>query len=151
MDLNEPEEKQVPVNKYPEDNFTLSPNRELFYVFDEKDHYKKQVDNHYEANRLIIKQGWDAVRERIDSVIQQIKEDKLSPLAFFMEKDQMEVAMLADYSGNSKRKVRKHMTPKGFSKLTPSSLENYAQVFDITAEELLHPDFDAAKFINAGK
>ncbi|MCX6250652.1 MAG: hypothetical protein NTX61_07865 [Bacteroidetes bacterium] len=150
-DIQPKSKENLPDNDYQEDNFSLSPNRELFYCFDEKGNYKKLVDNHYEANRLIIKQGWDAVNERVGQVRDQIVQGKLSPLAFFMEKTMMEVTILADYSGFSKRKVRKHLTPNGFSKLSPSRLETYAKVFDITVEELLNPDLNAQTFINAGK
>jgi hypothetical protein len=44
--------------------------------------------------------------------------------------------MLAQYMEFSKRKVSKHLEPSGFAELDQSTLEKYAEVFDITVEEL---------------
>ncbi|MDY6802159.1 MAG: helix-turn-helix domain-containing protein [Bacteroidota bacterium] len=55
-----------------------------------------------------------------------------------MEKNQMNVSLLADYVELSKWKVRKHLKPKGFKKLKPKQLEIYATVFNISVNELMN-------------
>lgn len=112
-------------------------NRELFYSFDpEKKAYVQKVDYQYEANQVIIKQSWDALEERIEEIRQKVTAGQLSPLAYHMEKHQMEVPMLADYCGFWKMKIRKHLTPKGFLKMSAKEREKYAEVFGISPEKL---------------
>lgn len=117
-------------------------NRELFYSFDPTNHYSKKVDYQYEGNQRIIKQSWDVARERVEEAIVKIKAGELSPIAFYMEKNLMELPMLSDYADLPKRKVRKHLTPSGFNKLDEKMLAMYARIFSITIDELKNPDYN---------
>ncbi len=126
-----------------QDDLIYKNNRELFYSFDpEKKAYVKQVNYQYQANQVIIKQGWDALEERVREFEGKVIRGELSPLVYYMEKHQMEVPILADYCNFRKRKVRKHLTPKGFTKISEADLQVYAEVFDITVEKLISPDFN---------
>lgn len=117
-------------------------NRELFYSFDPVTKtYVSNIGYQYQANQVIIKQGWDALEERVNEFREKVKLGTLSPLAYYMEKHQMEVPMLAGYCGFPKRKIRKHLTPEGFKKITRADLEIYAKVFDISVDALLSPVF----------
>jgi hypothetical protein len=117
-------------------------NRELFYFFDkEKNCYTRKVDYQYQANQVIIKQGWDALEDRILEIRDRVIRGELSPLAYFMEKCQMEVPMLADYAGFRKWSVKRHLKPKHFRKLPKEKLEKYASVLDVTIDQLVTPDF----------
>lgn len=117
-------------------------NRELFYDFDkEKNCFTRKVDYQYQANQVIIKQGWDVLEERITEIKNCVIRGELSPLAYYMEKSQMEVPMLSDYAGFAKWRVRKHLKPRHFRKLSNEKLAKYASVLDITIEQLVKPDF----------
>ena len=125
-----------------EEDLMYKNNRELFYFFDkEKNSYTRRVDYQYQANQVIIKQGWDALEERINEVREKVISGKLSPLAYYMEKSQMEVPMLAEYAGIRKWRVRKHLVPKGFFKLTNEDHQKYCRALDITVEQLTNPEF----------
>ena len=124
------------------DDLFYRNNRELFYSFDpEQKCYIRKVDFQYQANQVIIKQGWDVLEERIDDFKKRVEKGELSPLAYYMEKDQMEIAMLSAYSGFRKWRVKRHLKPKHFSKLTPEVLKKYASVFNVTIDQLKNPDF----------
>jgi len=117
-------------------------NRELFYSFDkEKNCYTRKVAYQCETNQVIIKQGWDALEERIDGIKEQVISGKLSPLAYYMEKSQMDVPMLSQYAGIRKWRVKKHLVPKGFIKLPDSELDKYSKALDISLQELKNPGF----------
>jgi hypothetical protein len=66
---------------------------------------------------------------------------KLSPLAYYMEKNQMDVPMLSQYSGIRKWRVKKHLIPKGFMKLSANDLDRYSKALNISIEELKNPGF----------
>lgn len=117
-------------------------NRELFYFFDkEKNCYTRAIAYQYEANQVIIKQGWDALEARIHRICEKVIAGKLSPLAYYMERSQMEVPMLAQYAGIRKWRVKKHLLPRGFSKLSREDLEKYTKALDISIEQLTNPEF----------
>jgi hypothetical protein len=117
-------------------------NRELFYFFDkEKNCYTRKVAYQCETNQVIIKQGWDALEERIDGIKEQVISGKLSPLAYYMEKNQMDIPMLSQYSGIRKWRVKKHLIPNGFMKLSDPDLDKYSKALNISIEELKIPGF----------
>ena len=116
-------------------------NRELFYSFDQEKGFQRRVDYQYSANQTIIKQGWDVVDERLEEVRKAILNKELSPIAWYMEKNLMEVPMLSAYSGISSWRVRRHLRYKPFQKLTPKLLKRYAEVFNIPVGELADPVF----------
>ncbi len=116
-------------------------NRELFYHFDKEKGFTQEVDYQNPDNQVIIKQSWDAAAQRLDEIRQQLVAGKLSPVAYHMERILMEVPMLAAYMEISKWRVRRHMKPGVFKKLSPETLAKYASVFDITVEELKNPSF----------
>jgi hypothetical protein len=104
------------------------------------------VDYQYEANQTIIRQSWDVAGERLEQTMKEVLDGKLSPIAWYMEKALMEVPMLADYMDMRKWRVRRHLKPAGFMKLTPKILQKYARVFDVPLEKLVQPEF-----LNHGK
>jgi len=50
----------------------------------------------------------------------------------------MDINILAKYAGITKRKVKKHLTMKGFRNLTPNQISKYADALNITPEELVN-------------
>ena len=117
-------------------------NRELFYSFDkDKNCYTRKVDYQYQANQVIIKQGWDVLEERLEEIKQQVIRGEKSPLVYFMEKNQMEVPMLSGYSGIRKWRVKRHLKPKHFNRLSQDVLEKYASALDVPVSQLKDPDF----------
>ncbi len=71
-------------------------------------------------------------QKRLDELV----EGAISPLAYY--KDLVDIAEgdLAVRVGISRRKLRLHMTPKGFAGITVSILEKYAEVFGIPVAQL---------------
>jgi len=53
-----------------------------------------------------------------------------------MEKQIMDPAMLGQYMGLSKRKIKRHLSAKGFARLDEETLMKYANVFDISVSQL---------------
>jgi hypothetical protein len=61
---------------------------------------------------------------------------KLSPIAYYMEKNIMDVKLLASYIGLPRWKVRRHLKPTVFAKLDEMVLRRYADLFRISVEAL---------------
>ena len=124
-----------------ENDLIYTYNREVFYHFDKEKGFTQKVDYQNPDNQVIIKQSWDAAEQRLDEVKQLVIEGKLSPVAYYMEKRLMEVPMLAAYMEMPKWRVKRHLKPKIFTKLSQEKLAKYAGIFEITIDQLTNPDF----------
>ncbi|MFT4594271.1 MAG: hypothetical protein ACI85G_000182, partial [Psychroserpens sp.] len=80
--------------------------------------------------------AWDEINKKVAGTLKKIETGELSVLAYHMEKNIMDVGMLSQYMHISKRNVSKHLEPNGFNSLDEKTLNKYAEVFDITVEEL---------------
>jgi transcriptional regulator with XRE-family HTH domain len=71
-----------------------------------------------------------------NSLLEKLKNGEISPIFFFMTIEDMSLAELASRAGVSKYRVRKHIDPKGFHKVSVSILRRYADVLNIPLANL---------------
>ncbi len=86
----------------------------------------------------VMQEAWDNVNMKIERAKQDVVSGKVSPIAYYIEKNIMDVGLVASYMGIWKYRVKKHLKPKNFMKLSYGMLERYAKVFDITVEQLVN-------------
>ena len=106
------------------------------YAVDEDGKYGTVGSLGWEPENAVLNQAWDEINKKVEQTKKKIAAGELSPLAYHMEKNIMDVGMLSQYMDISKRKVAKHLEPAGFHDLDAKTLEKYAEVFDISVEEL---------------
>jgi hypothetical protein len=106
------------------------------YAVDENGNYGTVGSVGWEPENVVLNQAWEEINKKVEETKKKIEAGELSPLAYHMEKNIMDVAMLAQYMDISKRNVSKHLEPAGFNELDGKTLARYAEVFDISVEEL---------------
>lgn len=106
------------------------------YAVDENGNYGTVGSVGWEPENTVLNQAWDEINKKVAEAKEKVEAGELSPLAYHMEKNIMDVAMLAQYMDISKRNVSKHLEPAGFNELDGKMLSRYAEVFDISVEEL---------------
>jgi len=109
---------------------------DLNYAVDEDGNYVTVSSSGWEPKNAAMRQAWDEVHEQVEKTRVQVANGKLSPIAYFMQKSLMDIKILAQYVGMTKRKIRRHLKPKYFKTLDRALLEKYAAVFEISIEEL---------------
>ena len=109
---------------------------DMCYVLDENGNYVTVQSIGWKPKNEAMKQAWDLVHEKAEKVRQQVLSGELSPLAFYMEMNIMDLKLLAQYAGLPKRTVKKHLKPAVFETLGDDILEKYAEAFDISLDEL---------------
>lgn len=127
------------VNEVPQDpkNFKGAEQmKKLMYATDKDGKYTGVVSSGWEAENEATKQAWDDVDEALSKVATQVKAGELSPVAYYMQKNLMELGLLAKYVGKWQWQVKRHFKPSVFNKMDASLLQKYADVFSITVEEL---------------
>jgi hypothetical protein len=110
--------------------------RKLMYAVDKDGRYTGIPSVGWEAENAATKGAWDEVAEVLKETEAAVRAGQLSPIAYYMQRSLMDVALLASYVGKWQWTVRRHMKPAIFARLSESTLAAYARVFNISTEEL---------------
>jgi hypothetical protein len=108
----------------------------ISYAVDDDGRYVLAHSAGWEAANIANQQAWDLVEQEIAAILDKVRKDELSPLAYHMARSLMDVRMLSRYAGLSRFRVRRHLKPPIFRRLSPPLLERYAKVFNMRVEEL---------------
>ncbi|ASO06169.1 hypothetical protein GQ41_2483 [Arenibacter algicola] len=129
-------------NEVPQDKSNLeSANfKELCYAVDENGEYTTELSTGWSPKTIALNNAIEALNERISASKQRVKDHKVSPLEYYMELHKMDLPILASYVGIWKWRVKRHFRPAVFKNLNNKTLQKYADVFDITIEELQRTD-----------
>ena len=129
-------------NEVPQDKSNLeSANfKELYYAIDENGEYTTELSTGWDPKTIALNNAIEAINERISDSKQRVKDHKVSPLEYYMELHKMDLPILASYAGIWKLRVKRHFRPAIFKNLNNKTLQKYADVFDITIEELQRTD-----------
>ena len=124
--------------------------REVNYAVDDDGHYTLESSVGWEVKNVTLRQAWESIVERLQLELEQIKAGHKSALSYHMVKYQMDVPLLAQYSGFSRWRVRRHLQPQIFGRLSDKQLSRYAELFGISSADLQSvpdvPDLTLAQF-----
>jgi len=109
---------------------------DVCYALDENGNYTVVPSTGWQPKTDAMLQAWDVIHEKVEQVRQRVLSGELSPIAYYMEKNIMDLRLLADYAGLPKRKVRKHLKPDHFNKSDDQILMRYAETFGVSVEML---------------
>jgi len=109
---------------------------DICYALDENGNYTVVPTTGWQPKTDAMLQAWDVIHEKVEQVRQRVLSGELSPIAYYMEKNIMDVKLLADYANLPKRKVRKHLKPEYFNKIDDKVLGRYAETFGISVDML---------------
>lgn len=110
--------------------------RDVCYAVDADGNYQAVISNGWNVKSDALQTVLDDVDEQCEPIRLQVLRREVSPLAYHMEKNLMDIDMLADNSGIAKRKVKKHMEYDEFCALDEKTLQIYAETLRITVDEL---------------
>lgn len=83
------------------------------------------------------KQAWREIDRQIALSEEKVLAGRVSCLHFYMTANQMDVGLLARYSGQPRWKVRLHLMPFFFKRASAGTLQNYADLFKISTDDLV--------------
>ncbi len=126
------------VNEVPQDKGYLVKGRvtDLNYAVDENGNYTTMQSEGWQPKNEAMTLAWEVVYEKAQEVRQKVLDGILSPVAFYMELNVMDVKILSDYTGIPKWKVRRHLKMKNFTKLNSNIISRYADAFKLIPSDL---------------
>ncbi len=110
--------------------------RDVNYAVDEDGHYQAVLSDGWTPKAEALDLAWSEVDLQCEEILERIKAGESSPLEYHMVKNLMNVELLSDYTGISKRTIRKHFQPKKFEALDEDTLQTYAEALRMTVEQL---------------
>jgi len=132
--------KEVPQD---DENLLEGKFKDPIYTLDENGNYTTSYSVGWDVKNAVLKNAWGVINEKMEQARQDVLNGKASPILYYMEKTIMDTSLLAKYTGFWRWRVKKHLKPKEFKKLNEEKLKKYADIFDLTVEEL--KDIDKIK------
>ena len=126
-------DKEVPQD---DANMMRGKFREPVYSLDKDGNYTVVKSVGWDPKNAVMQQAWDNINEKVEETRKKVLNGQLSPIAYYMEKNIMDIGLLAKYMGVWRWTVKKHMKPKHFKKLTGEQLAQYAEIFNISVKQL---------------
>lgn len=123
-----------------ESNLKSANMTEVVYVTDENDNYTTANSIGWDVKKLALDESLELINERIQQAKDDVANNKVSPIIYFMELNKMDFGVLASYVGMWQWTVKRHAKPKTFKNLNDSTLKKYADSFGISVKELKNFD-----------
>jgi len=109
---------------------------EVCYAVDERGRYVVAPSLGWEPKNIANSQAWQEVEQRALAALDRVRAGEASPLFFHMTRHQMSTPLLARYVGLFRWRVRRHLTPKGYAKMSPAHRQRYADLFEVSVDDL---------------
>ena len=119
-----------------ESNLKSANMTEVVYVTDENDNYTTANSSGWDAKKAALDESMALINERIEEAKQNVANNIVSPIIYFMELNKMDLQVLAAYVDKWQWTVKRHAKPNIFKKLSESTLKKYADAFGILVDEL---------------
>lgn len=133
------EKKDLPQDPSHLDKFTT----EVCYVTDESGKYTTTQSRGWEVKATALDVAWKDIDTRLKEAFEAVKIKEASPILFYMEKKLMDLTLVSSYTGFWKWQVKRHLKPTTFNKLSENKLLKYAQLFEVSINELKNPSLNA--------
>jgi hypothetical protein len=110
--------------------------KEVQYATDESGKYTTALSQGWDVKAGALDVAWEDIAERVAAAKEKVLRGESSPLLFFMELKLMDAGVLAGYTGFWKWQIRRHLRPAVFKRLSERKLRRYAEVFEVSVNEL---------------
>ena len=125
-------------NEVPQDLKYFKDNviRDLNYALDEKGHYTSIISDGWNVKNDALGVIWEDILEECEPIRQQVMAKKISPIAYHMKRNLLNISLLSTYSGIPKRKIKKNLRYDEFMKLDEATLQKYADALRLSIDEI---------------
>lgn len=115
---------------------TYGGQRKLFYAVDSAGDYSSVHSSGWDVETEATLAAVAELNRQRDQALREARSGTASSLAFHMFNRRMELATLAQTTGLWQWRVRRHLRPHTFAKLSPKLLRRYADALALSVAEL---------------
>lgn len=119
-----------------EGNATLGGQRKLMYARGADGRTVLVASRGWEAEEIVTTQAVDALAALAQQAHARVLAGKAAPLEVWMYTRRMDVALLSQTSGFWQWRVRRHLTPAGFARLTAAQRQRYADALGSSVDAI---------------
>ncbi len=106
------------------------------YAVDEDGNYVIAASRGWDTEKVVTEQALLQLEEEVEDVRQRVAQGELAPLAYHLATHMMTPKLCAQHLGVAAWRVKRHLKPRVFEKLSDAWLARYAAVLDMPVEEL---------------
>lgn len=130
---------EIPQDPSVLDKFT----KEVCYAVDESGKYVTELSRGWEVKASALGVTWEDIEKKVNAAKEQVHMGKVSPIAYYIELRVMDLSIVSAYTGFWKWTIKRHLKPSVFKKLSESTLQKYANLFEVTVDQLKNCSVDA--------
>ena len=119
-----------------EGNTTLGGHRKAMYARDAQGRIVIAPSRGWEAEEIVTRHAVDTLEALAQAARERVRSGLASPLEYWMHARRMDVALLSQTSGFWQWRVRRHLRPEHFDRLSATQLARYAQALGLTPASL---------------
>ncbi|HSY62562.1 MAG TPA: hypothetical protein VK796_11830 [Cytophaga sp.] len=123
---------EIPQDPSPLDKFT----KEVCYAVDESGKYVTELSRGWEVKASALGITWEDIEKKIAAAKKEVLDGKISPIAYYIELRVMDLSIVSAYTGFWQWTIKRHLKPAVFKNLSDSKLQKYAELFDVTLDQL---------------
>ena len=128
-------------NEVPQEgNSTLSGHRKAVYARGTDGKMRIVQSAGWEVEEIVTRQAVDDLIRLAEDAKQRVLSGQTSSLEFHMHRKRMDVLLLAQVTGLWQWRVRRHLRPKVFARLSPALLARYAEALGMSVDALKKVD-----------
>ncbi|MDC9723572.1 MAG: hypothetical protein PSN34_12495 [Urechidicola sp.] len=122
----------------PQDRGSDDPSNfnELYYATDTEGNYVTGKSTGWDPKKIALDNAIEEIQERAEKAKQRVLNKETSPIEYYMELNKMDIPILASYVGFWSWRVKRHLKVKVFHKLSEKKLKKYADLFEISINQL---------------
>ncbi len=125
------------IKNVPQDHIsTYAENKKALYATDENGKYAVVTSSGWDVEGEATKQALTELQRQADNAYQAVLEGQQSPLYYHMYAQRMDLIVLAQSMGLFQWRVKRHLKPKVFKKLSPTLLARYSEALGLSVESL---------------
>ncbi len=119
-----------------EGNRTMAGHRRAMYAKDKDGRIVIVPSRGGEVDETVTLQALDLIREQTEAARVRVAAGETSPLEYWMYAQRLDLPQLSQVTGYWQWRIRRHLNPQRFAKLSADILQRYADVMGITVEQL---------------
>lgn len=119
-----------------EGNRTLDGHRKAVYARGADGRLRLVASAGWEVEEIVTRQAVEDLERLAADALARCRAGLASPLEVHMHRARMDVPLLAQATGFWQWRVRRHLRPEVFRRLSPALLARYAEALGMTADRL---------------